>query len=158
MQEGDCDEDEDCKDDLVCGKNNCIKNYDFWWDASDDCCEKRKSKPRDISKIQNIVFLHINMNPKNFVLTDCYDLFQNIQICALVTSSNMLLLPRMEMKNLDHHLAPDVQVLVFSNLDVGVRVIASLRMEIGAPNVLPVQVIHHDYIIVFHMNYSNTFV
>ena len=55
MQEGDCDEDEDCKDDLVCGKNNCIKNYDFWWDASDDCCEKQKSKPRDISKIQNIV-------------------------------------------------------------------------------------------------------
>ena len=59
MQEGDCDEDEDCSDDLVCGKNNCIKNYDFWWDASDDCCEKRKSKLRDISKIQNMFDLLI---------------------------------------------------------------------------------------------------
>ena len=57
VQEGDCDQDEDCKDDLVCGKNNCIKNYDFWWDASDDCCETRKSKSRNISKIQNIVDL-----------------------------------------------------------------------------------------------------
>ena len=61
----------------------------------------------------------------------------------------MLLLPKMEMENLDHHLALDVQVLVFLSLDVGVRVIASLQMEIGAPNVLPVQVNHHDYIKVF---------
>ena len=61
------------------------------------------------------------------------------------------------MKSLDHHLAPDAQVLVFLNLDVGVRIIATLRMVTGAPNVFPVQVNHHHYNKVFYMNYLNTF-
>ena len=42
-QEGDCENDEDCLGDLVCGEDNCIRNNDFWWDPTDDCCEKRKS-------------------------------------------------------------------------------------------------------------------
>ena len=42
-QEGDCDRDSDCINGLVCGKDNCIQNNDFWWDATDDCCEKPRS-------------------------------------------------------------------------------------------------------------------
>ena len=42
-QEGDCDHDSDCIDGLVCGNDNCIQNNDFWWDATDDCCEKPRS-------------------------------------------------------------------------------------------------------------------
>ena len=61
------------------------------------------------------------------------------------------------MKSLDHHLAPDAQVLVFLSLDVGVRIIATPRMETGAPNVFPVQVNHHHYNKVFYMNYLDTF-
>ena len=33
--EGDCDSDEGCKGDLVCGSNNCIGDT---FDDSDDCC------------------------------------------------------------------------------------------------------------------------
>ena len=36
--EGDCDNDDDCKDDLVCGSNNCPRKTGFEWDQYDDCC------------------------------------------------------------------------------------------------------------------------
>ena len=41
---GDCDEDDECKGDLICGKNNC--GHTFTW-ASADCCEK-KDKNDDV--------------------------------------------------------------------------------------------------------------
>lgn len=37
--EGDCEENQDCKDDLVCGENNCKKFGDFFH-VKDDCCVK----------------------------------------------------------------------------------------------------------------------
>ena len=36
--EGDCDNDEECKDDLVCGHNNCPMKSGLQWDETDDCC------------------------------------------------------------------------------------------------------------------------
>ena len=36
--EGDCDNDNECKDDLVCGSNNCPRKTGFEWDQYDDCC------------------------------------------------------------------------------------------------------------------------
>ena len=89
------------------------------------------------------------MNPKKLILSDHFGFSQNIQSCALVTSKIGLLSER------DHHLAPDAQVLVFLIQVVGVRVIATLRMEIGAPNVFPVQVNDSDSIKVFYMSNSN---
>ena len=45
--EGDCDENEDCKDDLTCGKNNCEQDkFPYGWV---DCCEKGKKAKRNIS-------------------------------------------------------------------------------------------------------------
>ena len=36
--EGDCDNDSDCKDALKCGNENCSQKRGFQWDATDDCC------------------------------------------------------------------------------------------------------------------------
>jgi len=38
--EGDCEEDDECKDDLVCGNNNC-KQFAAFFHPKDDCCVKR---------------------------------------------------------------------------------------------------------------------
>ena len=35
---GDCDDDDECEGDLICGKNNC--GHSFTW-ASADCCTKK---------------------------------------------------------------------------------------------------------------------
>ena len=35
--QGDCDTDEECRGDLICGRNNCGSK--FSWDSA-DCCEK----------------------------------------------------------------------------------------------------------------------
>ena len=37
---GDCDQDHDCKTNLVCGHQNCGK-WGGLWDWKDDCCERR---------------------------------------------------------------------------------------------------------------------
>ena len=37
--EGDCDSDDGCAGDLVCGSNNCLQ-YFPWASPSDDCCTK----------------------------------------------------------------------------------------------------------------------
>ena len=47
---GDCDEDDECEGDLVCGKNNC--GHSFTW-ASADCCEK-KDENDDVPEEQKI--------------------------------------------------------------------------------------------------------
>ena len=36
--EGDCDTDDECKDDLICGHNNCPTESGLQWDEHDDCC------------------------------------------------------------------------------------------------------------------------
>ena len=36
--EGDCDDDDDCLDGLICGKENCPRKYGYDWDKTDDCC------------------------------------------------------------------------------------------------------------------------
>ena len=36
--EGDCDNDDECKHDLVCGSNNCPRKTGMEWDEYDDCC------------------------------------------------------------------------------------------------------------------------
>ena len=38
--EGDCDRHGDCKEGLLCGRNNC-KKFGHYYQASDDCCEKK---------------------------------------------------------------------------------------------------------------------
>ena len=46
VQEGDCNSDSDCMDGLICGKYNCEKTDDLWWNQGDDCCQK----PNDARK------------------------------------------------------------------------------------------------------------
>ena len=36
--EGDCDNDDQCKDELICGHNNCPNKKGLEWDLFDDCC------------------------------------------------------------------------------------------------------------------------
>ena len=36
--EGDCDNDSDCKEGLKCGNDNCSQKSGFQWDTADDCC------------------------------------------------------------------------------------------------------------------------
>lgn len=36
IHDGDCDNDDECIGDLVCGTNNCV------WGGTDDCCMKSK--------------------------------------------------------------------------------------------------------------------
>ena len=38
--QGDCDQDSQCEDTLVCGNNNCGR-IGGEWDSEDDCCERR---------------------------------------------------------------------------------------------------------------------
>ena len=38
IDEGDCDNDNDCQDGLVCGSNNCSNKSGDDWESSDDCC------------------------------------------------------------------------------------------------------------------------
>ena len=40
--EGDCDHDDECKDDLICGNNNCPITTGMEWDDFDDCCVQGK--------------------------------------------------------------------------------------------------------------------
>ena len=42
MGEGDCDEDEDCAGDLVCGIDNCQYFDSAWSDPTTDCCTTGK--------------------------------------------------------------------------------------------------------------------
>ena len=42
MGEGDCDSDDECAGDLVCGLDNCIY-FDSAWPNSFDCCTKGKN-------------------------------------------------------------------------------------------------------------------
>ena len=49
--EGDCDDDSECRNDLICGANNCmwfknVNNTDFGYHVNDgpDCCTGNKSK------------------------------------------------------------------------------------------------------------------
>merc|ERR1719402_677192 len=39
VNEGDCDDDDDCERDLLCGKDNC-PSEGFMWNSADDCCYK----------------------------------------------------------------------------------------------------------------------
>ena len=50
--EGDCDNDDECKADLICGNNNCPIKTGMEWDESDDCCVQGKREP---------IFLRISM-------------------------------------------------------------------------------------------------
>jgi hypothetical protein len=36
--EGDCDNDSDCKAGLKCGQDNCSQKSGFLWNPADDCC------------------------------------------------------------------------------------------------------------------------
>ena len=40
--EGDCNQDEDCSGNLICGDNNCLnwRQAGGLWDEEDDCCER----------------------------------------------------------------------------------------------------------------------
>ena len=49
---GDCDEDDECEGDLVCGSNNC--GAEFTW-GSADCCEKKVDEPKIAAGIQSII-------------------------------------------------------------------------------------------------------
>ena len=42
INQGDCDNDNHCRGDLVCGKNNCMSS--FIWRFADCCMVRRKSK------------------------------------------------------------------------------------------------------------------
>ena len=42
--EGDCDNDSDCKEGLKCGRKNCSQKYGLQWDRFDDCCYKPGKK------------------------------------------------------------------------------------------------------------------
>ena len=46
--EGSCNSNEDCKDGLVCGKQNCKYNSGFEWDSTDNCCTKLKGNTYDL--------------------------------------------------------------------------------------------------------------
>ena len=39
LGEGDCDTDDECQDELVCGSNNC-KKFGNYYHEKDDCCER----------------------------------------------------------------------------------------------------------------------
>ena len=47
--EGDCEDDEECSEDLVCGVNNCKQFGDFFHER-DDCCENSSDSVIDIKK------------------------------------------------------------------------------------------------------------
>merc|ERR1719411_1006393 len=48
--EGDCEQDEDCRDDLVCGNNNC-KQFAAYFHEKDDCCVKPTSSSVGVTTI-----------------------------------------------------------------------------------------------------------
>merc|ERR1712066_251472 len=50
LGEGDCENDNDCRDDLVCGNNNC-KQFAAYFDKKDDCCVKPESTKAAINSI-----------------------------------------------------------------------------------------------------------
>ena len=57
VNQGDCDVDDQCKDDLVCGKNNCGSN--FAWKGA-DCCEVKSGKQIiTIIDLHKLIFLKI---------------------------------------------------------------------------------------------------
>ena len=65
---GDCDEDDECAGDLVCGKNNCGDK--FTW-ASADCCEKKdddEEQPKKVPGMRLITFVQT----QNFDYGDYY--------------------------------------------------------------------------------------
>ena len=45
--EGDCDNDDQCKDDFICGENNCISFNPIFDPAADCCIQPNKSKDHD---------------------------------------------------------------------------------------------------------------
>ena len=40
INEGDCDNDDDCMAELKCGTDNCPIKIGLQWDSTDDCCYK----------------------------------------------------------------------------------------------------------------------
>ena len=65
--DGNCNSDSDCKDDLICGENNCPTKWGYDWDFEDNCCFKPDkeikatcegwqpdSLPRDLPKIAKV--------------------------------------------------------------------------------------------------------
>ena len=124
---------------MICGKDNCIQNNDFWWDPTDDCCERRKSKHLDwlMDKKINYDDFCFLISPQHF--NECNAYFQNTLKCVPATISNTLQL--LEITSQDHHQEPGVLDHVFRNKGGGERVIATPKMEIGVLNVYPAQVI-----------------
>ena len=62
--EGDCDSDQECQGDLICGDNNC-KQFAAYFHPKDDCCVKP-----DVKVIDNSVYgkcLHL----QTVMLLDC---------------------------------------------------------------------------------------
>ena len=45
--DGDCDDDSDCEEGLICGKYNCPRKYGYSWDRDDSCCFKPNTKPEN---------------------------------------------------------------------------------------------------------------
>ena len=55
--EGDCENNDECSEDLVCGENNCKQFGDFFHER-DDCCENSKISAIDLKSEP------VNSNPK----------------------------------------------------------------------------------------------
>ena len=55
-EEGHCNSDADCVDDLVCGTDNCVNNNDLWWDLKDNCCEKPECESHQAFQSGQIYF------------------------------------------------------------------------------------------------------
>ena len=133
-QEGDCDRDSDCINGLVCGKDNCIQNNDFWWDATDDCCEKPRSNYESL-----LYFNLFNPNIDDCIANRIHVYYHtNLQKCAQETFLNIPL--SLETINQGHQLERDVLNHVFMKQEDGDQVTASQKTVIGEQNVFPVQV------------------
>merc|ERR1712150_77841 len=58
--EGDCDTDEDCKEGLICGKDNCNGSS---FDSTDDCCTLDKTGVKPTETTERIIFTLAGKNP-----------------------------------------------------------------------------------------------
>ena len=57
--EGDCDNNDECKDDLVCGDNNCKQFGDFYHEKDDCCVENNINKTMSITGLNKIFLFNL---------------------------------------------------------------------------------------------------
>ena len=61
--EGDCENDDECREDLVCGNNNC-KEFGSFYHEKDDCCIQKSVVDQNIETV--IPLTETEPNPGNF--------------------------------------------------------------------------------------------